>query len=198
MVRDALSDIIKLENSRPIKIIKYPHDIEASWSEVRAIIPQLLSNKRKVYQPDYQDADAELNIDILIQLGMRRSEDCIVFETVARRDGYVQRDVDDKELPPGDTEPGGIWEGLPEKLATSFDIDSAAQKVTKSHPVRFPYELVLPILNLSRIFPLEFPKMHIRSSVSSSFIPRSLSCTRSSFLHGLRLYIHHRVRQRWT
>ena len=138
MVRNALSDAINLNDSRSIKIVKYPHDIEASWSAVRAIIPQLLSNKRKVYQPDCEALDAELQIDILVQLGMRRSEDCIVFETIARRDGYIQRDVDDKELPLGDTEPGGIWEGLPEELSTSFDVDAAAQTVTKSYPVSSP------------------------------------------------------------
>ncbi|KAJ4353397.1 uncharacterized protein N0V89_005126 [Didymosphaeria variabile] len=122
MVRDALPETIKLDDSRLINIIKYPHDIQASWSEVRETVPQILSNKRRVFMPDCEDPDAELRIDILVQLGMRRSEDCIVFETVAWRDGYVQLDVDDKTLPPGDVEHGGIWEGLPEKLATCFSI----------------------------------------------------------------------------
>lgn len=138
MVRNALADTVDLEGSRPIKIYKYSHDIEASWSEVRAIIPQLLSNKRRVYEPTCEDPDSEAPIDILVQLGMRRSEDCIVFETVARREGYIQRDVNDKELPPGDTEPGGIWEGLPEKLSTSFDVDAAAQDVKRLYPVCLP------------------------------------------------------------
>jgi hypothetical protein len=126
IVRNTLSSVIQLPNYRRINIIKYPHDIPASWSKVRALIPQLLSNKRQVYEPECEDADAELQIDILVQMGMRRSADCIVFETVARRDSDVQRDIDDELLPAGDIEPGEIWEGLLEKLATSLDVDAGS------------------------------------------------------------------------
>ena len=138
MVRDALPGLIKLQDSRVVNIVKYPHDIQACWSEVRNIIPQLLSNKRQVFEPDCGDPDAELPIDIVLQMGMSRSADSTVFETIARRDGYVQRDVDDRLLPPGDAKPGGIWEGLPFKLATTFDMEAAAQEVRKSCPASSP------------------------------------------------------------
>jgi hypothetical protein len=79
--------------------------------------------------------EEELRIDVLGQMGMRTSEDCVVFESVARRDGYVQRDVDNKTLTAGDKEVGGIWEGLPERLRTCFDVDAAARTVSEIFPV---------------------------------------------------------------
>jgi len=134
MVRNALPDQIKLRDGRTVKLIRYPHDIEASWSEVRRIIPQLLSGKRRVYFPDCDDPAESLQIDLLVQLGMRRSTDSICFETVARRGGYVQPDVDGKYLPPGDADQGGIWEGFPEDWRPSLDIAAAGKRVMEELP----------------------------------------------------------------
>ena len=120
-------------------------------------------------------------------MGMRRSADCIVFKTVLRRNGYVQRDVDDKALPPGDAERGVIWEGLPEKLVASFEVDAAAQKVNKTFPVSSLYycsQCDVSELEVSRTFQLVSAKMQARSSVSFSSTLRLLNCIRCSDLRG--------------
>ncbi len=139
MVRDAMPDIIERHKAGPIKIVKYPHDIESHYSEVMRVIPELWRGKLSVFDPKCPP-NQMIHIDLMLHIGMRRSENCYCFEKKARRDGYEKPGSDGVQLPPGNAERGGIWEGLPEVLEPALDIELAGGRVAKELPVSVPLD----------------------------------------------------------
>ncbi|KAL8807106.1 MAG: hypothetical protein Q9182_000939 [Xanthomendoza sp. 2 TL-2023] len=105
--------------------------------------------------------DETLDVDLILHLGMVAlgwETDQFRFETVARRDGYElpgddTRHVDSKELEAL---------GLPETLATAFDVEAAWQKVKAKFPDH-------PI-HLSHDADLYFCEFRLYSSLAEPFL----------------------------
>ncbi len=131
-----------------IIILKYPQNIPCIYSEVRPMISRLWSGRRSVYQPQRSDEEPR-EIDLMLHIGMRPSENCFCFEKVARRDGYDKPGSDGIYLPAGDAEAGGIWVGLPESLTPDLDIDRVAARIAKEYQVQYMQLLPRPVKKMS-------------------------------------------------
>ncbi len=129
MVRDRIPDRMTRKGKLPINILRYPHDIHCAYEDVLALIPELWSGKRSVYQPD-SPSGKEMPIDLMIHIGMNSAEERnYVIEQRARRDGYEQPGEDGKYLPPD------ALKGLPEEMFVGFDVEDIVARVAKSLPV---------------------------------------------------------------
>lgn len=129
MVRDAIPDQITRKGKLPINILKYPHNIGCIYADVLALIPELWSGKRSVYQPHAASED-EIAIDLMIHIGMNSAEESnYVIEKRARRDGYEQPGEDGQYLPPD------ALKGLPKEIFVGFDVEDIVARVANSLPV---------------------------------------------------------------
>ena len=144
IIRDALPNRIERTGETTITILKYPQNIPCTYSEVRPLISQLWSGRRSVYQPQRSDEEP-LEINLMLHIGMRPSENCFCLEKVARRDGYDKPGNDGIYLPAGDAETGGIWGGLPERLTPDLDIDRVAARIAKDCQVQYIQLLPRPV-----------------------------------------------------
>ncbi|KAI1128361.1 hypothetical protein F5Y10DRAFT_292133 [Nemania abortiva] len=137
LVRDALPDVIKRENKKDIRILKYFRDTLDTFEDVRSVSNNIWSGKRSFFLPESQLGDNEefINIDAILHLGMIAlgwDSNQFRFETVARRDGYIRTPgADGKHVNSGHLKSLG----LPETLSTSFDVETACRKVQERYPV---------------------------------------------------------------
>ena len=136
MVRDALPELIEQTNKRKIKIFKYARVTRDTYEDVRRVSKEIWGGQRALFlpEPGPNDTEEKVDIDVILHLGMVAlgwGPDQFRFETIARRDGY--------ELPGDDgkyVDSRKLKElGLPETLATSFDIEAAWRKVKEKFPV---------------------------------------------------------------
>ncbi|KAJ5505789.1 hypothetical protein N7453_004746 [Penicillium expansum] len=120
LVRDALPDAIDRPNKPIIRILKYDRDTLDTYAD-----------------PVHTDGSSSqgndhVDIDLILHLGMVAFDypQTFTFETIAHRDGY--------ELPGDDGKPVDSEElkqlGLPETLATTFDVEAAWRKVKAQFP----------------------------------------------------------------
>ncbi|KAG6991379.1 cut9-interacting protein scn1 [Physcia stellaris] len=135
MVRDALPKLIEQTNKRKIKIFKYARVTRDTYEDVRRVSKEIWGGQRALFLPEPGPSDTEqkVDIDVILHLGMVAlgwGPDQFRFETIACRDGY--------ELPGDDgkyVDSRKLKElGLPETLATSFDIEAAWSKVKEKFP----------------------------------------------------------------
>lgn len=136
MIRDGLPEMIEQANKRKIKILKYARVTRDTYEDVRRVSKEIWGGQRALFlpKPETDDTDEKIDISMILRLGMVAlgwGPDQFRFETVARRDGYELLGddglyIDSKELKEL---------GLPETLATSFDIQAAWRKVKEKFPV---------------------------------------------------------------
>lgn len=136
MVRDALPEAMEQTNKRKIKIFKYARVTRDAYEDVRRVSKEIWSGQRALFlpRPEPNDTEEKVEISVILHLGMVAlgwAPDQFRFETIARRDGYELpgddgQHVDSKQLKEL---------GLPESLATSFDIEAAWRKVKEKFPV---------------------------------------------------------------
>lgn len=111
---DAPAHFAGLAATRPIttpapiiRLILHPEQIRVSYETVSTTVPKLIAQ----HDPDY-----------IMHIGMAGGRDYYTLETLARRDGYRIKDVDNQEgLSEGEAE----WrkDGLPETIWTGWDED---------------------------------------------------------------------------
>jgi pyrrolidone-carboxylate peptidase len=88
-----------------IRLIVHPEQIRVAYATVARVAPELIAK----HEPDY-----------IMHIGMAGGRDHYTLETLARRDGYKIKDVDDKEgLVAGELKWRAL--GLPETIWTGWD-----------------------------------------------------------------------------
>lgn len=108
----------------PVRILVYPEPIRVSYTVVRDLVPKLWAGRK---------------IDYAIHIGMASGRKFYSVERRGHRDGYLMRDVDNEFL--GDVErrekeqDKWIWDGLPEELLTSENIDDVWRRWKAALPV---------------------------------------------------------------
>ncbi|KAL3475545.1 hypothetical protein BJX99DRAFT_157799 [Aspergillus californicus] len=138
LVRDSLPDTINRPNHRPIRILKYTRDTIDTYTDVRQVSRDIWGGRSSHFRtpahqnPDGSSADDHVDVDLILHLGMVALEypQIFSFETIARREGY--------ELPGDDGKFVDTQElrrlGLPDTLATAFDVEAAWRKVKEQFP----------------------------------------------------------------
>ncbi|KAK8137475.1 pyroglutamyl-peptidase [Apiospora sp. TS-2023a] len=106
------------------------------YEDVRRVSREIWSGDRSLLLPEPEpgeDKESHVEIDFILHLGMISlggDPTQFRFETVARRDGYELEGDDGKLVDSGQLKALG----LPETLATSFDVEAAWRKVGQDHP----------------------------------------------------------------
>jgi hypothetical protein len=131
MIRDALLDQILRDGAPTLRILKYPVDVESTYAFMPGYIDDIWSGRMTVFKPE-SELEEKVKIDIMLHMGMRRSDDNFCLESLARRDAFTGPDVEDKHW-----EHPEIWHGLSETLRPGFDIRAIGEEVKKRLPVRF-------------------------------------------------------------
>ncbi|KGO37975.1 hypothetical protein PEX1_074730 [Penicillium expansum] len=138
LVRDALPDAIDRPNKPIIRILKYDRDTLDTYADVRRVSREIWGGSSSLFRkPVHTDGSSSqgndhVDIDLILHLGMVAFDypQTFTFETIAHRDGY--------ELPGDDGKPVDSEElkqlGLPETLATAFDVEAAWRKVKAQFP----------------------------------------------------------------
>jgi pyrrolidone-carboxylate peptidase len=88
-----------------IRLIVHPTPIRVSYATVATLLPQLIAQ----HSPDY-----------IFHIGMAGGREHYTLETIAHRDGYKIRDVDDRD---GWRDGEFVWkrEGVPEAIRVGWD-----------------------------------------------------------------------------
>ena len=131
-VKLKIPDLIKCEGHSAINVIKYPFDFRNVITDMD-IIPKLWNQEKKVYDEDCEK-DEKIYIDAILHMGIMFGDHWQV-EKRARRDGYDWVGDDDKALPKHNGGKGERWEGLPEVLTPTFNVDKIVEKIKKNFPV---------------------------------------------------------------
>ena len=134
LIRDTLPDLFQTEAGHDVRVLKYPISMECTFESMSRMIDDVWSRKLVVFNPA-ASAEDTADFHLVVHLGMRQSEDCICFETKARRDQLNFKGLDDQYLPARYNDPNGEWEGLPAILEPELDISSAAERGAKRFPV---------------------------------------------------------------
>ncbi|PBP17641.1 pyroglutamyl peptidase type [Diplocarpon rosae] len=118
-----LSDVPATAKVVPVRILVYPEPVKVAYKEVRELVPKLWDGRK---------------IDYAIHIGMATGRRFYSVERSGHRDGYTLRDVDHVLL--GDEErrklegDDWIWNGMPEELLTSVDIDDVWHRWSSALP----------------------------------------------------------------
>ncbi|CAG8975616.1 hypothetical protein HYALB_00006824 [Hymenoscyphus albidus] len=135
LVRDALPNSMKRLGKKDIRIMKYARITHGTYEDVRRVSKEIWGGQRSLFLPEPQSGenDTTVDIDMILHLGMVAlgwRTDQFRFEKLARRDGYKLPGDDGKYI---DSE--GLEKlGLPESIATIFDVKAAWVKVHQAFP----------------------------------------------------------------
>ncbi|KAH8660513.1 hypothetical protein BX600DRAFT_523505 [Xylariales sp. PMI_506] len=130
-VKRQLPDRIELPGRAPIRILKVLPDFRNYITDMD-IVPKLWSGQQKVYNPDCEDGEP-IHVDAMVHMGMNGA-DFWTIEKLARRDGYNWVGDDGVPLPKHNGGEGERWEGLPEVLETSFNVDNIVERIREDLP----------------------------------------------------------------
>jgi pyroglutamyl-peptidase len=109
----------------------YPSPVKVAYATVRELIPQMWGKETK-------------RIDYMVHVGMAGGREYYSVERRGHRDGYMMADVDGVVL--GEEKWKGdrwIWNGCPEEIMTSVDVDDVWQRWRSALPVRMPMHIYL-------------------------------------------------------
>lgn len=135
-MKDALPNHIQHKGRTDIRILKATKNLPAEYAPSRQLIQGLWTGNLSMYDPFEEPIDG-LEVRLLIHMGMRTKETNYCFESIARRDGYIHPD-NCGELPnPEDYQAGGYFDGCPETLRPSLDIEAAGKVAHELLPVCF-------------------------------------------------------------
>ncbi|KAK2624063.1 hypothetical protein QTJ16_006697 [Diplocarpon rosae] len=118
-----LSDASATAKVVPVRILVYPEPVKVAYKEVRELVPMLWDGRK---------------IDYAIHIGMATGRNFYSVERRGHRDGYSLKDVDHELL--GDEErrklegDEWIWNGMPEELLSSLDIDDVWDRWSSALP----------------------------------------------------------------
>lgn len=118
------ADISSLASNAPVRILVHPEPIRVAYKTVRELVPKLWDGRK---------------IDYAVHIGMASGRRFYSVERRGHRDGYSMEDVDNELLGDharkkieGDK---WIWNGLPEELLTTADIDDVWRRWRIALPV---------------------------------------------------------------
>lgn len=100
------------------------------------MISDVWRRKLAVFQPGAEE-NQSIEIDLVVRLGQRQSDDHICFENTCRKDKIYGPGLDGVPLPPEYYVAGGAWDGVPDVLHPALDIEAAAAKVQEQLPMNF-------------------------------------------------------------
>ncbi|KAL2060202.1 hypothetical protein VTL71DRAFT_9597 [Oculimacula yallundae] len=96
----------------PVRILVHPEPVKVAYKSVREIVPTLWEGRK---------------IDFAIHIGMASGRRYYSVERRGHRDGYNMKDVDNKLLDDEERRKAEgenwIWNGMPEELLSSVDVD---------------------------------------------------------------------------
>lgn len=121
-----------------IRVVIYPDAVRTSWTKVRQLIPRLWTGRKDVFRLYNAPGDSDnFEIHALLHIGMLdKPNEAFRLERNGYKRGYDLPDVDGKYPTDDDKSGGGTWGGVPNRLATSLDIDSIHKEVAGKHKVR--------------------------------------------------------------
>ncbi|TVY83506.1 Pyroglutamyl-peptidase [Lachnellula suecica] len=106
------SKISLLAETPPVRILVHPEPIRVSYKVCRELVPSLWEGRK---------------IDYAIHIGMASGRKFYSVERRGHKDGYLMRDVDNEFLADAERrkeeQEKWIWDGLPEELLSSLNID---------------------------------------------------------------------------
>ncbi|EKD20593.1 pyroglutamyl peptidase type [Drepanopeziza brunnea f. sp. 'multigermtubi' MB_m1] len=105
-------EVSAIAKAVPVRILVHPAPVKVAYKSVRELVPALWDGRK---------------IDYAIHIGMASGRKFYSVERRGHRDGYTIKDVDHELL--GDEErrkregDGWVWNGMPEELLSSIDVD---------------------------------------------------------------------------
>jgi hypothetical protein len=105
---------------------------------VRNVVPHLWEGKKSFFRLFQQDGTSNtFRIDAMLHIGMLgRPHENFRIERQSFKGKYISPDVDRRTPTEEDQNPGGRWDGLPDKLVTHLDIDAICNQVADRVRVR--------------------------------------------------------------
>ncbi|CZT05339.1 uncharacterized protein RAG0_11483 [Rhynchosporium agropyri] len=105
-------DASAIANHVPVRILVHPEPIKVAYKSVRELVPTLWEGNK---------------IDFAIHIGMASGRQYYSVERRGHRDGYNMKDVDGELLEDEERRKiegkDWIWDGMPEELLSSVDVD---------------------------------------------------------------------------
>lgn len=134
VLKDALPDSFSRPGKLDIKIMKVTENLPSEYEPSRKIIHDMWNGNAALYNKSARP-DKHVQVQLMVNMGMRTSEPNYCFEIVARRDGYVHPDNCGAPPEPDYYKHGGRFDGSPAELRPDLDIEGAEKKAHAAMPV---------------------------------------------------------------
>lgn len=128
-----------------IRVVLYPKPVPSSWHAVREAVPHFWDGDKDFFRL-YREPDTPSSFPVAATLHMGmlgEPKEAFRLEKNGYKNGYELPDEDGKYPDHDDLTGGGTWEGVPDKLSTSLDIETIHEKVKSKVKVYCPWYPIL-------------------------------------------------------